>query len=110
MGRLSENYLIFTETLRFCLYAGNTHKNKMKTHTDPITTWRRRPFKSAIARAYSDGVINSHQMHNICARIDKVPPFWLIDKHGFPIERFSGRPVKSAFRVFLQNVRKVFGI
>ena len=34
--------------------------------------WRRRPFKEAVIRAYSDRVLSSKQMHEICDRIDKA--------------------------------------
>ena len=34
---------------------------------------------------------------------------WRTDKHGWPIETYIGKPVKSAVRIIIQNVRKVTG-
>jgi hypothetical protein len=76
---------------------------------DRFSVWRRKPYKTALCRAYSDGVINSKQLHELAARIDAVLPWWRTDKHGWPIETYIGKPVKSAVRIIFQNVRKVTG-
>jgi hypothetical protein len=34
--------------------------------------WRRKPFKTALCRAYSDGLINSYQMHEMAERFDNL--------------------------------------
>ena len=33
-------------------------------------SWRRRPFKRAVLRAYSEGIINSIQLHELLERLD----------------------------------------
>lgn len=76
---------------------------------DRFSVWRRSPYKRAICAAYSDGVINSKQMHELAERIDAVLPWWRMDKHGWPIETYIGKPVKSAVRIICQNIRKVTG-
>ena len=76
---------------------------------DKFSMWRRRPYKRVICAAYTDGVINSKQMHELAERIDSVLPWWRIDKHGWTIETYSGKPVKSAVRIIFQNIRKVTG-
>lgn len=72
-----------------------------------IAIWRRTPFKRALCAAYSDGVIDSKQLHALVDRFDRIPPPWLIDRHGWPIEKFKGKPVKSLVRVVVQNLRKI---
>lgn len=76
---------------------------------DRISIWRRNPFKRALAVAYTDGVIDSKQLHELCARFDRVPAPWLMDKQGFPIKQFKGKPIRSFIRVVLQNIRKLTG-
>ena len=72
-----------------------------------IAIWRRTPFKRALCAAYSDGIINSKQLHDLCDRFDRIPPPWLMDGNGWPIERFKGNPIKSFVRVIIQNFRKI---
>ena len=36
-------------------------------------------------------------------------PWWRKDRHGWPIETFKGKPVKSAMRLICQNIRKMMG-
>lgn len=36
-------------------------------------------------------------------------PWWRRDNHGWPIERYMGRPVKSFVRMVCQNIRKITG-
>ncbi len=62
-----------------------------------------------ICRAYSDGVINSKQLHELAARLEKHKPFWRVDKFGFPIDTFKGAPIRSVVRIVLQNIRKMTG-
>lgn len=33
-------------------------------------------------------------------------PWWRKDRHGWPIEYITGRPVRNFVRTILQNVRK----
>lgn len=51
----------------------NYIKSAFQAAKNYFTTWRRLPFKRAIVRAYSDGVINSYQMHELAARFDQLP-------------------------------------
>ena len=39
---------------------------------DWLKVWRRKPYKTALCRAYSDGVINSKQLHELAGRLDAV--------------------------------------
>jgi len=76
---------------------------------DRFSVWRRKPYKRVICEAYTDGIINSWQLHELAARIDAAMPWWRKDKHGWPIETYLGKPVKSAVRIIFQNIRKVTG-
>lgn len=84
-------------------------KTQPRYASDRFSEWRRAPYKRAICRAYSDGIINSRQLHELCERIDRVMPWWRTDRDGRPIETFMGRPIQSFVRIVLQNLRKITG-
>lgn len=44
----------------------------MKTLIKKFKIWRRNPYKTAICRAFTAGFINSKQLHEIAALIDKA--------------------------------------
>ena len=44
----------------------------MKRIINKFKVWRRNPFKTMLCRAYSDGVINSKQLHELAAMADKL--------------------------------------
>lgn len=46
-------------------------KVQMKYLIEKFRQWRRKPFKTALCAAYSDGVINSKQLHELAARFDR---------------------------------------
>lgn len=48
-------------------------------------------------------------LERIKARYTRPLPWWRKDRLGWPIETFVGRPVKSALRIFFQNIRKFTG-
>lgn len=54
---------VMATLLILALLRGNSLKNEFQV-------WRRKPFKKALCRAYSDGLINSYQMHELAARMD----------------------------------------
>lgn len=39
----------------------------------------------------------------------KKLPWWRTDEWGFPIETYKGRPIRSAIRILIQNIRKITG-
>ena len=36
-------------------------------------------------------------------------PWYLVDRFGWPIERFKDKPFKSFMRIVCQNIRKITG-
>lgn len=48
-----------------------------------FVVWRRKPFKTAICRAYNDGLINSYQMHELAARMDAPSKERIKPKGGY---------------------------
>lgn len=48
-------------------------------------------------------------LERIKARYSRPLSWWRKDRYGWPIETFVGKPVKSALRIFFQNVRKLTG-
>lgn len=82
--------------------------------------------KTVLSRAFERSQIDSGTLHVMAATCDlilwperNVRPktdnnhlpkrWWRKDKHGWPIETFKGKPVKSAVRIIFQNIRKLTG-
>lgn len=51
---------------------GNMNYLRLNTWLQWFKVWRRKPYKTALCRAYSDGVINSKQLHELAGRLDAV--------------------------------------